>query len=45
MNHGHGSSAPRGKGAGKARVALARRLAGLLWRLWKDETVFAPQAA
>lgn len=33
------------KGAGKARVALARRLAGLLWRLWKDETVFAPPAA
>lgn len=28
------------KGAGKARVALARRLAGLLWRLWKDQTAF-----
>lgn len=33
------------KGAGKARVALARRLAGLLWRLWKDETAFRLQLA
>jgi len=28
------------KGSAKARVALARRLAGLLWRLWKDEKDF-----
>lgn len=33
------------KGAGKARVALARRLAGLLWRLWKDEAVFELRTA
>lgn len=28
------------KGPAKARVALARRLAGLLWKLWNDETQF-----
>ena len=28
------------KGPAKARVALARRLAGLLWRLWHDEKEF-----
>lgn len=28
------------KGPAKARVALARRLAGLLWRLWRDEQAF-----
>lgn len=31
------------KGAGKARVALARRLACLLWKLWKDNVPFNPQ--
>lgn len=33
------------KGAGKARVALARKLAILLWTLWKNESVFVAQAA
>ena len=28
------------KGPAKARVALARRLAGLLWKLWNEETQF-----
>ena len=31
------------KGSGKARVALARRLAGLLWKLWRDNVPFAPR--
>jgi transposase len=33
------------KGAGKARVALARKLAVLLWRLWKNESAFVMQPA
>lgn len=33
------------KGAGKACVALARKLAVLLWRLWKNESDFVLQAA
>ena len=33
------------KGSGKARVALARRLAGLLWKLWRDNLPFAPRPA
>lgn len=33
------------KGPGKARVALARRLAGLLWRLWRNEQEFALKLA
>jgi transposase len=32
------------KGAGKARVALARRMAGLLWHLWIQETTFQASA-
>ena len=28
------------RGPAKARVALARRLAGLLWKLWNEETQF-----
>jgi len=33
------------KGAGKARVALARRMAGLLWQLWVNGTTFSAGAA
>jgi transposase len=33
------------RGPAKARVALARRLAGLLWRLWNDETPFELRTA
>jgi transposase len=33
------------KGSAKAKVALARRLAGLLWRLWRDETDFVLRVA
>jgi transposase len=33
------------KGGAKARVALARRLAGLLWRLWNDGKEFTLNAA
>lgn len=28
------------KGAGKARVAVARRLCGIMWKMWKDGTKF-----
>jgi transposase len=32
------------KGTGKARVAVARRLCGIMWKMWKDETTFYPEA-
>lgn len=28
------------KGTGKARVAVARRLSGIMWKMWKDGTCF-----
>ena len=28
------------KGTGKARVAVARRLCGIMWKMWKDKTCF-----
>jgi len=28
------------KGAGKARVAVARRLSGVMWKMWKDGSMF-----
>jgi transposase len=31
------------KGVGKARVAVARRLCGLMWKIWKDGTTFYPE--
>ena len=31
------------KGAGKAHVAVARRLCGVMWRMWKDEADFYPE--
>lgn len=31
------------KGAGKARVAVARRLSGIMWKMWKDGTTFYPE--
>lgn len=31
------------KGVGKARVAVARRLAGIMWKMWKDGTTFYPE--
>jgi transposase len=30
----------KSKGVGKARVAVARRLCGIMWKLWKDGTEF-----
>lgn len=32
------------KGIGKARVAVARRLCGILWKMWKENQVFNPEA-
>ena len=32
------------KGVGKARVAVARRLAGIMWRLWKEQQTFNPES-
>jgi len=32
------------KGTGKARVAVARRLAGIMWKMWKDHQTFNPEA-
>ena len=32
------------KGVGKARVAVARRLAGIMWKMWKDQQTFNPEA-
>ena len=32
------------KGVGKARVAVARRLSGIMWKMWKDGTTFYPEA-
>ena len=32
------------RGRAKACVALARKLAGILYALWRDETEFDPQA-
>jgi hypothetical protein len=32
----------RRKGSAKAKVAVARKLAVLLWRLWKEEKDFEP---
>jgi len=32
------------KGTGKARVAVARRLCGIMWKLWKDQQTFNPEA-
>ncbi len=31
------------KGAGKARVAVARKLAGILWRIWRDDIDYQPE--
>jgi len=31
------------KGVGKARVAVARRLAGIMWKMWKDKSEFYPE--
>lgn len=31
------------KGVGKARVAIARRLAGVMWKMWKDHSEFYPE--
>jgi transposase len=31
------------KGVGKARVAVARRLAGIMWKMWKDHSEFYPE--
>lgn len=31
------------KGAGKAHVAVARRLCGVMWKMWKDEVDFYPE--
>jgi transposase len=31
------------KGVGKARVAVARRLAGIMWAMWKEGTTFYPE--
>jgi transposase len=35
-----GLSLEKRKGSGKAKVAVARKLAILLWKLWKDEQLF-----
>ena len=32
------------KGSGKAKVAVARRLCSILWKMWKDRTEFNPEA-
>jgi len=32
------------KGVGKARVAVARRLACILWKMWKEQETFNPEA-
>jgi transposase len=32
------------KGVGKARVAVARRLAGIMWRMWMNRVTFNPEA-
>lgn len=32
------------KGAGKARVAVARRLAAIMWKMWMDNETFNPEA-
>lgn len=32
------------KGSGKAKVAVARRLCGIMWKMWKDGTTFYPEA-
>lgn len=32
------------KGVGKARVAVARRLACIMWKMWKDHQTFNPEA-
>lgn len=34
----------KSKGVGKARVAVARRLCGIMWKLWKDGTEFHAEA-
>lgn len=38
-----GRQIARRRGARIAVVALARRLAGVLWAIWRDETVYDPQ--
>lgn len=35
-----GLALQKAKGVGKARVAVARRLAGIMWKLWKDKAEF-----
>lgn len=35
-----GLALEKAKGVGKARVAVARRLAGIMWKIWKDGTEF-----
>lgn len=37
-----GLALERRKGSAKAKVAVARKLAALLWRLWKEEKNFEP---
>jgi len=32
------------KGLGKARVAVARRLSGIMWKMWKDNQTFNSEA-
>jgi transposase len=32
------------KGSGKAKVAVARKLCGILWKMWKNRTEFNPEA-
>ena len=32
------------KGIGKARVAVARKLCAIMWKIWRDQTEFNPEA-
>jgi len=32
------------KGVGKARVAVARRLAGIMWKMWIEKSEFCPES-
>lgn len=39
-----GQGLQKAKGVGKARVAVARRLAGIMWKMWIDGTTFHSEA-